>query len=201
MPVIPVHKDGKLVGFFEPAKAEFLGEAGFSDFEWEEYEAATWTECYRLPNGQFVFVERGIASGFEATEPAQVITKERLVRLLVENHVLPPADLLSESGVVDFTANQTECPNLAGKEQSLGVGGSTRPKRAKQGTIHQRMLEIMHDKPDSIHWSAQDWADHLKCAKSTVWETSAWNTIQENRERVRVEAEDQRRKQMTEPDD
>jgi hypothetical protein len=72
---------------------------------------------------------------------------------------------------------------------------------AKPATINQRMLEKMHNEPDCVHWSVQKWADHLDCAKSTVAETPAWHEIRRSREKIRAQAEEQLRKQMTERDD
>jgi hypothetical protein len=75
------------------------------------------------------------------------------------------------------------------------------PKRKKGGTVNQRMLETMHHKHEAMNWSAQDWAHHLKCAKSTVVEAPAWRELQHIREKARSEAGERRRKQQQEPEE
>ena len=51
----------------------------------------------------------------------------------------------------------------------------TEPARKGKGKkINSRMLELLTKKGEAFSWSATQWATHLKCAASTVKETSAW---------------------------
>jgi hypothetical protein len=43
--------------------------------------------------------------------------------------------------------------------------------------IGAQILEKLQDDPLSVDWSAQKWADHLRCSKSTIVESPSWTTI------------------------
>ncbi len=53
--------------------------------------------------------------------------------------------------------------------------GVTTKKKGRN--IHGRMLATLQQDPDSLDWSARQWAQFLKCSKSTVVEGPAWQSI------------------------
>jgi hypothetical protein len=80
-------------------------------------------------------------------------------------------------------------------------GGRPRTKGKPQSkTIHDRMMATLDRVPESMEWSAQRWADHFDCAKSTIHDTRAWTTIQEMRQGRKQEARQRARKQGEETD-
>jgi hypothetical protein len=52
-----------------------------------------------------------------------------------------------------------------------------RKKRVKGKRIDERMMAIIRDNEESIYWSSNEWAWHLKCAGSTVKESRTWKTV------------------------
>lgn len=56
--------------------------------------------------------------------------------------------------------------------------------------INERMLATLQTKPESVSWSADTWAEHLQCAKSTVVQSNAWKvTIRAARALERADRE------------
>src|SRR5262249_10327443 len=56
--------------------------------------------------------------------------------------------------------------------------------------INEQMLGRLQREPESLYWSAQQWADALGCSKSTIAETHTWKTtIRAAKARERAERE------------
>lgn len=49
--------------------------------------------------------------------------------------------------------------------------------KAHKPTVNARMFDMLSIKPESQGWSAQQWADHLGCGKSSVAESAAWISL------------------------
>jgi hypothetical protein len=70
-----------------------------------------------------------------------------------------------------------------------------RKRRTNRGTVNERMAATILHNNEALGWNSPQWAAHLKCAKSTVVETTAWKIL----ESVRMDAKckrvsDRRRK-------
>jgi hypothetical protein len=67
-------------------------------------------------------------------------------------------------------------------DQSTGgaknaVANRSDSDRRPAATVNMRMFDALLKNPDCRNWSAQQWATHLGCAKSTVAETDAWKSL------------------------
>jgi hypothetical protein len=51
---------------------------------------------------------------------------------------------------------------------------ASRPRSAKGKNVNARMLAMMGDRPESVHWTAEEWARELTCAKSSIVSTPTW---------------------------
>jgi hypothetical protein len=67
------------------------------------------------------------------------------------------------------------------REEASRAGNKTadeQPEPARpKGTVNQRMLEWMQKDPEAMGWKCRQWAEHLKCAKSTVVATPTWGNL------------------------
>jgi hypothetical protein len=60
-------------------------------------------------------------------------------------------------------------------ESEVAVPPATNAEKKTKGkNIDARMLKVLADNKESFGWSAAQWADHLKCAESTVKDTPTW---------------------------
>jgi hypothetical protein len=60
-------------------------------------------------------------------------------------------------------------------ESEAAVPSATNAEKKTKGkNIDARMLKVLADNKESYGWSAAQWADHLKCAESTVKDTPTW---------------------------
>jgi hypothetical protein len=65
----------------------------------------------------------------------------------------------------------------------------------RKASINARMLETIQKNHEARGWGCKRWAEHLKCAKSSVVETQTWKTLSTLRDRERAErARDRRRR-------
>ncbi len=71
-------------------------------------------------------------------------------------------------------------------EASTDGNGKT-PREGKGKRINARMLEVIVENHEARGWTAQRWAEHFKCAKSTVIATTAWGRLREYRKTLRAE--------------
>ncbi len=68
--------------------------------------------------------------------------------------------------------------------------------------INEKMLGRIQREPDSLYWSAQQWADALGCSKSTIAETQTWKTtIRAAKARERAEREMRQERNQGRSDD
>jgi hypothetical protein len=66
-------------------------------------------------------------------------------------------------------------------------------RRAKRGTVNQRMLEQLQREPDSCYWTQRKWADFLGCkAASSVAKAPAWQTVKAARAMAAVDRFDRK---------
>jgi hypothetical protein len=64
----------------------------------------------------------------------------------------------------------------------------------KPATVHQRMLEHIHNNSESVGWSQRAWADFLGCSPAAVAAAPAWETVKKARAVAKVERLDQRKR-------
>jgi hypothetical protein len=61
--------------------------------------------------------------------------------------------------------------------------------------VNARMLETIQANPEAMGWNSKQWAEHLRCAKSSVVDTQTWKDLSMRRDRERAErARDRRRR-------
>jgi hypothetical protein len=71
-----------------------------------------------------------------------------------------------------------------------GPAADTGDQSRKGKRINERMLSMLQRKPESLYWSARQWADTLDCSTSTIGETPTWKrTIRAAKARMRAERE------------
>jgi hypothetical protein len=66
-------------------------------------------------------------------------------------------------------------------------GGGARVVPKPRASVNARMLQTIQEDPDAMGWSCKQWAQHLRCAKSSVVETATWKNMSITRERARAE--------------
>jgi hypothetical protein len=76
-------------------------------------------------------------------------------------------------------------------KEVMGTGPDDRAgvatRAVKRKHVDERMLAAIRDNHEAVYWSAQQWADKLNCAKSTVVESKTWKqTCKSARERERL---------------
>ena len=72
---------------------------------------------------------------------------------------------------------------------------ATKPTGGKPATINERMAGTIMKKPEVMGWNSTQWAEHLKCGKSSVVETAAWKRLESARQQAKAERmKDRRRK-------
>jgi hypothetical protein len=88
-----------------------------------------------------------------------------------------PATITTPSPPADHL---TLAPATPPPEDRTGRGG----KNGKN--INAQILAKIHADPESVAWSAQQWAEHLGCTKSTVAETKAWKETLKVAKQIRI---------------
>jgi hypothetical protein len=83
------------------------------------------------------------------------------------------------------SAAVTAC-TAADKATALTPSAKSNAGVKPKGTANQRMLEQIHRDPESYHWTLEVWADFLRCARSAVHGTEAWQTIMSVREEEKL---------------
>jgi hypothetical protein len=98
-----------------------------------------------------------------------------------------------DQGKADSTPPAADSPPASNPAQPADVeqapAATPRPRAAdtKGKRIDARMLAAIRDDAERVYWSAQQWADHLHCAKSTVLATDTWQKVcKPARERERL---------------
>ena len=67
--------------------------------------------------------------------------------------------------------------------------------RIRPATVNQRMAGEIMVNPEAMGWSCSRWAEHLKCARSTVVEAATWKRLENARQQAKAERmKDRRRK-------
>jgi hypothetical protein len=73
--------------------------------------------------------------------------------------------------------------------------GQTGKSARRKATVKERMAGIILENSAAMGWNSSRWARELKCAKSTVVETSTWRAFEKARKQGTAErAKDRRRK-------
>jgi hypothetical protein len=101
---------------------------------------------------------------------------------------------LRTNNVVAHSKNESDKPaHQPGVEQTKSPGSKLRPKP----TVNERMKAELASNLQAVKgWTAQRWANHLGCAKSTVIETQTWKSLNLIRQQARVEKRNDRRRNM-----
>jgi hypothetical protein len=98
----------------------------------------------------------------------------------------PPADTTGQGEGTDGA--------IADKGHRADKSGAA-GNRGRGKKVNARMLETIQSRPEAIGWNCRQWAQHLKCGRSSVVETSTWQDLKMGRERNRAErVKDRRRK-------
>lgn len=66
--------------------------------------------------------------------------------------------------------------NPTDSQTSAPANDNDTDQNRKGKRINERILGKLQQYPDSLYWSAQQWADALGCSKSTIAETPTWKT-------------------------
>lgn len=80
---------------------------------------------------------------------------------------------IEEGGAPAKVATRQARPVPAGTIDPWKEGG-----KARRGSIDGRMLDAILKDPTAIAWTAVRWAEHLKCARSSVTAAQTWKELQ-----------------------
>ena len=103
---------------------------------------------------------------------------------LVERAVLAAEQIRMEAGGWLVADREAE----PGDEQK----GDKKPDR--KATVNERMAGKIMKNMESMGWNSRQWAQHLKCGRSTVVETESWKRLESVRQKVRSERRKDRRR-------
>lgn len=68
------------------------------------------------------------------------------------------------------------------KTQTQKPEETNKKRKRLRGKINDRMLALLVDKPGKVKgWTCREWAGELKCGKSTIATTKAWQTLKDFR--------------------
>jgi hypothetical protein len=145
--------------------------------------------------------------GVTPSAPAVVTTQLGIARAGDdEAYIRKVADAINDVVVRWCEAKQaaaakTEAPAAEATQEARAQAAAqptpaTGPRVVRRSAgINARMLEEIQANPDAMGWSCKQWAQHLKCAKSSVVETQTWKDLAMRREREKAErAQDRRRR-------
>jgi hypothetical protein len=100
-------------------------------------------------------------------------------------------EVLQLQCIVDDLRECQPAPGLPERTNAKQANAPATPNQARKGKmINERMLARLQKEPESMLWSARQWADALGCSKSTIAETTTWkNTLQAIKAKERTERE------------
>ena len=124
----------------------------------------------------------------------------RIADEMLEAATHPTSDTLQD-GLIAKPAELATGDETLSNHGETGVvspeGGGKSPT-GKGKNINGRMLDAIQEDQEALGWNSRQWAEHLKCAKSSVVETKTWKDLQMRRERDKAErAKDRRRRPKT----
>jgi len=89
----------------------------------------------------------------------------------------------------EYASRAAALAQPGGGEQKENGGKGRKPR------VNARMLETIQQNMDAMGWNCRQWAEHLKCVKSSVVDTPAWKDLKMGRERMKAQrALDRRRR-------
>ncbi|MGI6414352.1 MAG: hypothetical protein ACOX1P_01685 [Thermoguttaceae bacterium] len=100
--------------------------------------------------------------------------------LLVQPDEPAGSQPIEEGGAPAKVATRRARPIPAGTIDLLEEAG-----KGNRGSIDGRMLDAILKDPTAIGWTAVRWAEHLKCARSSVIATQTWKELQTIRKEQR----------------
>lgn len=88
-------------------------------------------------------------------------------------------------------------PSAASAEETTESDNPQEPKRRK-ATADERMKAELASNLETVKgWTAQKWADHLGCAKSTIIETKTWESMSLLRQQAKAEKRNDRHRKKS----
>jgi hypothetical protein len=70
---------------------------------------------------------------------------------------------------------------------------SRKSKKTKGKYVEERMVALTNKCPESLSWTAKQFADHLKCTPAAVCSTDIWKSIKDLREATLQDGKDRAR--------
>lgn len=77
------------------------------------------------------------------------------------------------------------------------AGDPPKTPAGKKATVNARMLDTMQKRPESMGWTARQWATHLKCSPASIANAHAWKSlgiVKVSEQLSRAKPKDRRRK-------
>ncbi len=139
-----------------------------------------------------LFIEKGLIAEPSITKCQSALICEALSTLDFTAHLtreralddapsVEPADLTNADGQHHVAAAANRSEDAAPRQNEVTAPApppaSKGASKTKGKNIDAQMLKLLEDHHNCYGWSAQDFADRLGCAKSTVLATKAWNNI------------------------
>ncbi len=107
--------------------------------------------------------------------------------LLRKVNDLQKADFVSLKALLGKVEADPSAGPKPGQKQAADRAVSQKTGKAKGKRIDERMAKKLLENPNSVHWTAEYWSEQLKCSKSTVHDTLAWEKIMTMRKERDVE--------------
>jgi len=101
--------------------------------------------------------------------------------------VVERVDSWAKGKIIQNEAAKPQIHNQA-NAQSKGAGNGKKQPRL---TVAAKMLEAVQKVPSWVDWTAEQWSNHLGCARSTVVGTKTWITYSTFRELARAKRVEQ----------
>lgn len=90
---------------------------------------------------------------------------------------------------------------MAGEQSAKHTPEVDSKPNGKGKRVNEKMLAFLTKNPESLGWSAQDWADKFGCSKSTVHGTLAWKRVKDTRTIAKASAASQHKGDVDDDDD
>jgi hypothetical protein len=107
---------------------------------------------------------------------------ESEARRVTHNRAQALAALLTGDTDTDLPPHADTYPNTA-----LANTGGQRKSASRNATCNERMAGEITKNPEALGWNSRQWAEYLKCAKSTVVATETWKRLEIARLKAKAE--------------
>jgi hypothetical protein len=113
--------------------------------------------------------------------------KDLIIVGKAEQYRWPSGDAAAREALNDFDAGLVKLRDVLRFADKRKTSRTKKQPSGKRILVNNQMATILTMQIESVDWTAQQWADRLKCSKSTVAATQMWKALLARRNGVRLE--------------